>query len=108
MTRGQCGSLDLHWERLALSTPCRSPGARLVTETVAGRSGARETRCHTAATALCHRAVASARKALSVDREMRWRCRLNVLWTAAWTLRKRWADRADLNLCILRSRRRTA
>ena len=27
MTRGQCGSLDLHWERLALSTPCRSPGA---------------------------------------------------------------------------------
>src|ERR1700716_129536 len=33
MTRGQCGSLDLHWERLALSTPCRSPGARIVTET---------------------------------------------------------------------------
>jgi len=31
MTRGQCGSLDLHWERLALSTPCRSPGARFVT-----------------------------------------------------------------------------
>src|SRR6478672_10805525 len=24
MTRGQCGSLDLHCERLALSTPCRS------------------------------------------------------------------------------------
>src|SRR6202521_1034970 len=23
MTRGQCGSLDLHCERLALSTPCR-------------------------------------------------------------------------------------
>src|SRR5271165_1761211 len=24
MTRGQCGSLDLHCKRLALSTPCRS------------------------------------------------------------------------------------
>src|SRR3954462_15360153 len=24
MTRGQCGSLHLHCERLALSTPCRS------------------------------------------------------------------------------------
>src|ERR1700704_5419143 len=35
MTRGQCGSLDLHWERLALSTPCRSPGARMVTFWVA-------------------------------------------------------------------------
>jgi hypothetical protein len=31
---------------------------------------------------------------------------LNVLWTAAWMLRKRCADRADLNRCILRSRRR--
>ena len=30
-----------------------------------------------------------------------------VLWTAACMLRKRWADRADLNRCILRSRRRT-
>ena len=30
MTRGQCGSLDLHWQRLALFTPCRSPGARTV------------------------------------------------------------------------------
>jgi hypothetical protein len=28
---------------------------------------------HAAATASCQRAVASARKALSVDREMRWR-----------------------------------
>src|SRR4030088_1723622 len=35
MTRGQCGSLHLHWERLALSTPCRSPGARMVTFWVA-------------------------------------------------------------------------
>ena len=26
-----------------------------------------------------------------------------MLWTAAWMLRKRWADRADLNRCILRS-----
>ena len=62
---------------------------------------------HAAATALCHCAAASARKVRSVDRETRWRCRSNVLWTAAWTLRKRWADRADLNRCILRSRRRT-
>ena len=30
MTRGQCGSLHLHWKRLALLTPCRSPGARIV------------------------------------------------------------------------------
>src|SRR6516225_1399321 len=27
MTRGRCGSLLLHRERLALSTPCRSPSA---------------------------------------------------------------------------------
>src|SRR6516225_2862722 len=27
MTRGRCGSLVLHRKRLALSTPCRSPGA---------------------------------------------------------------------------------
>src|SRR3984893_8088162 len=27
MTRGRCGSLLLHRKRLALSTPCRSPGA---------------------------------------------------------------------------------
>jgi hypothetical protein len=36
------------------------------------------------------------------------RSRLKVLWTAACMLRKRWADRADLNRCSLRSRRRTA
>src|SRR5947208_6496853 len=63
---------------------------------------------HAAATAPCHCAVASARKIRSVDREMRWRCRLKVLWTAACMLRKRWADRADLKRCCLRSRRRTA
>ena len=34
MTRGQCGSLNLHWQRLALFTPCRSPGARVVKFTV--------------------------------------------------------------------------
>ena len=34
--------------------------------------------------------------------------RLKVLWTAACMLRKRWAERADLKRCILRSRRRTA
>src|SRR5215467_12559888 len=27
MTQGRCGSLVLHRRRLALSTPCRSPGA---------------------------------------------------------------------------------
>jgi hypothetical protein len=32
---------------------------------------------------------------------------LKVLWTAEWMLRKRCADRDDLNRCILRSRRRT-
>ncbi len=63
---------------------------------------------HAAATAACHSAAASARKIRSVDREMRWRWRLKVLWTAACMLRKRWADRADLNRCSLRSRRRTA
>src|SRR5437660_7240748 len=63
---------------------------------------------HAAATAPCHCAVASARKVRSVDREMRWRCRLKVLWTAACMQRKRWADRADLKRCCLRSRRRTA
>ena len=34
---------------------------------------------HAAATAPCHCAVASDRKIRSVDREMRWRCRLKVL-----------------------------
>jgi len=62
---------------------------------------------YAAATASCHCAAASARKVRSVDRETRCRCKLNVLWTAAWILRKRCADRADLNRCILRSRRRT-
>jgi hypothetical protein len=62
---------------------------------------------HTAAVAFRHSLAASARKIRSVDRETRWRPRLKVLWTAACMLRKRWADRADLNRCILRSRRRT-
>src|SRR5499433_834098 len=31
MTRGRCGSLILHRKRLALSTPCRSPGASQIT-----------------------------------------------------------------------------
>jgi hypothetical protein len=72
------------------------------------REGARENWGHAAATAFCHCVAASARKVRSVDRETRWRCRVNVLWTEAWILRKRCADRADLNRCILRSRRRTA
>ena len=61
-----------------------------------------------AAIASRHWFAASARKIRSVERETRWRWRLKVLWTAACMLRKRWAERADLNRCILRSRRRTA
>src|SRR6516164_1272592 len=50
---------------------------------------------HAAATAACHSAAASVRKIRSVGREMRWRCRSKVLWTAACMLRKRCAERAD-------------
>src|ERR1700733_6736053 len=35
---GQCGSLLLHCDRLAPSTPCRSPGAQLV-DLMVGRLG---------------------------------------------------------------------
>ena len=73
-----------------------------------GSKGARSRmRDHAAATAFRHSLAASALKIRSVDRETRWRCRLKVLWTAACMLRKRWANRADLKRCILRSRRRT-
>ena len=65
------------------------------------------TRDHAAVTAFLHRFAASARKIRSVARETRWRWRLKVLWTTACMLRKRWAERADLNRCILCSRRRT-
>ena len=41
MTRGQCVSLHLHWQRLAFFTPCRSPGARIVNLTGPGRLFAR-------------------------------------------------------------------
>src|SRR5215831_6516440 len=34
MTRGRCGSLILHRKRLALSTPCRSPGASQIESVV--------------------------------------------------------------------------
>jgi hypothetical protein len=81
--------------------------AGLVTATIDGPRGGKANQVYAAAMASCHCAAASARKVRSVDRETRWRCRLNVLWTAAWILRKRCADRADLNLCILRSHRRT-
>jgi hypothetical protein len=56
---------------------------------------------------LVHCADASARKIRGVDRETRWRLRLNVLWTSPCMLGKRWADAADLNCCILRSLLRT-
>src|SRR6267142_3874721 len=73
---------------------------------LSGSKGARSRmRDHAAATAFRHSLAASARKIRSVDRETRWRCRLKVLWTAVCMLRKRWADRADLKRCILRSRR---
>jgi transposase-like protein len=75
---------------------------------LSGSKGTRSRmRDHAAATAFRHSLAASARKIRSVDRETRWRCRLKVLWTAACMLRKRWADRADLKRCILRSRRLT-
>src|SRR5437762_5272913 len=65
------------------------------------------TRDHAAVTAFLHWFAPSAQKVRSVERETRWRWRLKVLWTAACMLRNRWAERADLRRCILRSRRRT-
>ena len=47
MTRGQCGSLDLHCKRLALSTLCRSPGA-LAGTLIAERPVRRSERAHSA------------------------------------------------------------
>src|ERR1700692_528422 len=49
MTRGRCGSLLLHRKRLALSTPCRSPGASQISpalppKTDAGLAGPDTTR----------------------------------------------------------------
>ena len=38
MTRGRCGSLLLHRKRLALSTPCRSPGASQMSSALAPRT----------------------------------------------------------------------
>src|ERR1700730_9895257 len=63
-------------------------------------------RDHEAPTASRHWFAASARKIRSVERETRWRWRSKVLWTAACMLRNRWAERADLNRCILRYARR--
>jgi predicted esterase len=45
--------------------------------------------------ALRHCAAASDRKIRRVERETRRLCRLNVLWTAACMLRKRWAEPGD-------------
>src|SRR5262249_57869188 len=39
MTRGRCGSLLLHRKRLALSTPCRSPGASHIESASPPKSG---------------------------------------------------------------------
>src|SRR5215472_13523989 len=64
-------------------------------------------RDYPAATASRHWLTASARNIPSVERETRLRWRLKTLWTAACMLRKRCAEQADLNRCILRSRRRT-
>src|SRR5205823_1842543 len=89
-------------------TPPRRKARGFVTATTRGlKAGQGLIGSHVAATASNHCAAASALKIRSVDREMRWRWWLNVLWTAACMLRKRWADAADLNRCILRSRRRT-
>ena len=59
-----------------------------------------------AAVAASHVTAASARNWRRVRRETRWRWVLNVLWTAAWADKKRWADPGDLKRCILRSRLR--
>jgi hypothetical protein len=64
-------------------------------------------RFQAAVTAAVQCAIASALKVRRVEREMRWRCREKVLWTAACRLRNLCAEPADLNRCILRSRRRT-
>src|SRR5271169_3317618 len=72
-----------------------------------GRDGVQRARHHAAAVALRHCAAASDRKIRRVERETRCRCRLNVLWTAACMLRKRWAEPGDLKHCSLRSRLRT-
>jgi hypothetical protein len=61
----------------------------LVTATIDEPRGGKVKSGFHAATASCHCAAASARKVRSVDRETRCRCRSNVLWTAAWMLRKR-------------------
>ena len=70
-----------------------------------GRDGVQRARLHAAAVASRHCAAASDRKIRRVERETRCRCRLNVLWTAACMLRKRWAEPGDLKHCSLRSRR---
>src|SRR3954451_20773202 len=62
---------------------------------------------HAEMTAAVQLAIASALNGLKVEPEMRWRCRNEVLWTAACRLRNRCAELADLKRCILRSRRRT-
>src|SRR6516162_8039413 len=72
-----------------------------------GRDGVQRARLHAAAVAQRHCAAASDRKIRRVERETRCRCRLNVLWTAACMLRKRWAEPGDLKHCSLRSRLRT-
>jgi hypothetical protein len=51
--------------------------------------------------------IASARTRWRVRRQMKWRSRLNVLWTAAWMDNKSSAEPGDLKRCVLRSRRRT-
>src|SRR5499433_2499320 len=46
MTRGRCGSLILHRKRLALSTPCRSPGASQITSALPHLADLNETCRH--------------------------------------------------------------
>jgi hypothetical protein len=72
------------------------------------RAARRWMRDHAAVTASHHRFAGSARKIRSVERETRWCWRSKVLWMAACMPRNGWAERADLNRCILRSCRRTA
>src|SRR5215831_4869567 len=83
------------------------PGRRCQINVYRAEAASGGTRNHAAVTAFLHWFAASARKIRSVERGTRWRWRLKALWTTACMLRNRWAERADLNRCILRSRRRT-
>jgi hypothetical protein len=63
----------------------------------------RRTDFQAAATTSRHVLIAAVRSVRCVLAEVRWRCTLKVLKTAAWVERNFWADRELLKPCILRS-----